>query len=242
MTGAARGVLRALRPALVVALLAAPCPVGAQPVVVVDRAAARWSTPETGGAARPRFVTARQLALLARLEAAFDGESEPNDRYVRAALERRITEDMLSSLLLRRGPEPLTVPALAEEARLDTCARVGGCEALAAMVARERLTMAELEPFFVARARSLEYVDRAVSPIQRPSDDDLREAFRTAQHPFKDKRFEEAKGDLARWLVHERLRLAENEYFQNARARVHLAGLASAGSAGPRAAAVQATR
>ncbi|MBL8606650.1 MAG: hypothetical protein JNL38_04985, partial [Myxococcales bacterium] len=27
--------------------------------VLVDRAAARWSTPETGGPPRPRFVTAR---------------------------------------------------------------------------------------------------------------------------------------------------------------------------------------
>ncbi|MBL8607568.1 MAG: hypothetical protein JNL38_09620, partial [Myxococcales bacterium] len=192
-----------------------------------DRAAARWSTPETGGPPRPRFVTARQLAALARIEAVLEGESEPSERFVRVALERRIAEDMLSALLLRRGPEPVTIPALAEEARLELCARVGGCDALSALLAKERLTVADLAPIFVARARSLEYVERALTPIMRPSEEELREAFRTAQHPFREKRFEEVKGELARWLVHERLRVAETEYFQNARGRVRLVGLAS---------------
>jgi hypothetical protein len=195
--------------------------------VLVDRAAARWSTPETGGPPRPRFVTARQLAALARIEAVLEGESEPSERFVRVALERRIAEDMLSALLLRRGPEPVTIPALAEEARLELCARVGGCDALSALLAKERLTVADLAPIFVARARSLEYVERALTPIMRPSEEELREAFRTAQHPFREKRFEEVKGELARWLVHERLRVAETEYFQNARGRVRLVGLAS---------------
>lgn len=197
-------------------------------VVLVDRAAARWSTPETGGPPRPRFVTARQLAALARIEAVLEGESEPSDRFVRVALERRIAEDMLSALLLRRGPEPVTIPALAEEARLELCARVGGCEALATLLAKERLTVADMAPIFVARARSLEYVERALTPIMRPSEEELREAFRTAQHPFRDKRFEEVRGELSRWLVHERLRVAETEYFQNARGRVRLVGLAPA--------------
>ena len=44
-----------------------------------DRVAVRYFTPETGGSARPRFITERMLAFEASLEAM--NEAVPEDAY-----------------------------------------------------------------------------------------------------------------------------------------------------------------
>ena len=64
----------------------------AQPAVVADRVAVRWFSPETGGAARPRFLTERELGLFARIEALVEQIPVEADvypeRYARAAVDR----------------------------------------------------------------------------------------------------------------------------------------------------------
>ncbi len=63
---------------------------------------ARFSAPETGGAAHPRFVEERALAFEARLEVMAEkaeGTGEAyQERHVRDALERLVGEELLASL------------------------------------------------------------------------------------------------------------------------------------------------
>ena len=70
-----------------------------------DRVAVRFVTPETGGAAKPRFLTEREIAFFARLEAIneqlpVEADIYP-ERYVRAASDRLVARAMLASLRSR---------------------------------------------------------------------------------------------------------------------------------------------
>ena len=102
--------------------------------VVADRVAVRYVTPETGGSAHPRFLTERELAFFARIEALLEQTPlEPNDypeRYVRSAVDRLVARSMLASLMIQRGIEPADLPRLALEARGELEARVGGAHVL----------------------------------------------------------------------------------------------------------------
>jgi hypothetical protein len=193
--------------------------------ITADRVAVRYYAPETGGSARPRFITERTLALEARLEALSDqaavGAVYP-DRYVRAALERHVAEDLLAALMVEAGTEPPDLPRQAEDARAGLIERVGGAAVLDAALAAEGLTPAELEAILRRRVRAAFYVDQRLSPILHSSDEQLREVYRTSAHPFKSLKFEEAREPLARWFVAERLRVAENAFLQAARARVKI--------------------
>ncbi len=64
------------------------------------------------------------------------------------------------------------------------------------------------------------YLDRAVSPILQPTEEQLREVFRTSTHPYRGRPFEEVRADLSRWFVMERVRAAETAFYQGARTRV----------------------
>ncbi len=55
------------------------------------------------------------------------------------------------------------------------------------------------------------------------SEDALREAYRATLHPFRTMKYEDAKVRLRRWLVAERMRSAELEFLQSARARIKIA-------------------
>ena len=199
----------------------------AQPAVVADRVAVRWFSPETGGAARPRFLTERELGLFARIEALV--EQVPVDvdlypeRYVRAATDRLVARAMLASLLVQRGSEPPELPKLALDARAELAERIGGTAVLEDALQREGIDEAELLAFLRDQVRALWYVDRAVSPVIAVSEDSLREAFRSTLHPFRTMKFEDARLRLRRWLVVERLRSAELEFLQSARTRIKIA-------------------
>lgn len=217
---------------------APPAPRAAQPVasapstpavrrIVVDRVAVRYFTPETGGAAKPRFITERELGFFARVESSSEGvEVAKGDypaRFVRAALDRIVAEDMLASLQVRRGIEPPELPKLAEEARAELELRVGGASKLAVLLEQEAFEDAELRSALMRRVRAAYYVDRAVSPILRPNEEELRAAFRTSLHPLRSFRFEDVREEMTRWLVQERLRLQGADFLQAARARVTIA-------------------
>ncbi|HEY2365793.1 MAG TPA: hypothetical protein VGH87_05370, partial [Polyangiaceae bacterium] len=84
----------------------------------------------------------------------------------------------------------------------------------------EGMEPAELDAILERQARAALYVDRAVTPILVTNEDQLRETYRTTSHPFRGRPFEEVREDLARWIVVERFRSAEQAYLQSARARV----------------------
>lgn len=194
--------------------------------VEIERTAVRYSAPETGGPGKPRYISQRMLSFMARLEAM--AERNPNiyeQRYLRAASERYVAEDMLNELLIRSGKEPDDLPKMIEAARADLCIRVGGCPALDEARMQEGLEEAELTTLLRRKVRATTYIDRTVTPIRNPADDELFDAFRTAQHPFRGQTYDACKSDLARWLTFEKLRVSELEFLQSARARVRIVAL-----------------
>lgn len=203
-------------------------PAFAQPAgeigTVVDRVAVRFTAPETGGVARPLFLTSRQLAFFARCESVMDRvpmpEGEYTERYVRLSMDRLMARAMLAALLLRRGEEPPALPQRVAEARGDLADRVGGHAALAALQEREGIDDDELARLLRDQVRAAWYVDAAVTPIDAMTEDALREAFRSALHPYRDLSYQEAREPFRRWVRLERFRSAELEFLQGARSRM----------------------
>lgn len=204
-----------------------PHALAAEPVVP-DRVALRFIAPETGGAARPRFVTERELAFFARIEAMIEqvpveGTDAYPERYVRAATDRLVARAMLASLLVQRGSEPTDLPRLTLDARAELADRIGGPAVLDDVLQREGLDESELLVFLREQVRASWYIDKAITPFAAVSEDALREAYRATLHPFRSLKFEDARLRLRRWLVTERMRAAELEFLQGARTRIKVA-------------------
>jgi hypothetical protein len=204
-----------------------PLPVLAQGAVVPDRVAVRFIAPETGGAAKPRFLTEREVAFFARIEALVEQVPVEADvypeRYVRSATDRLVARAMLASLLVQRGSEPPDLPRLALDARAELADRIGGPAVLEDAMQREGLDEAELMAFLRDQVRALWYIDKAVLPVLSVTEDALREAFRSTLHPFRTMKFDDVRARLRRWLVTERMRAAELEFLQSARSRIKIA-------------------
>jgi hypothetical protein len=219
--------LRALGLGLALFLFAGTAHAQPPAVVTADRVAVRFFSPETGGAARPRFLTEREVALFARIEALVEGVPVEADvypeRYVRAAVDRLVARAMLASLLVQRGSEPPDLPRLAADARAELADRIGGPAVLDDVMQREGIEESELLVFLRDQARATWYVDKAITPVIAVTEDSLREAYRSTLHPFKNQKFEDARGRLRRWLVAERMRAAELEFLQSARTRIKIA-------------------
>jgi hypothetical protein len=196
-------------------------------VVVVDRVAVRYVTPETGGAAQPRFITERELAFFARAEALIEQVPLEGDayaeRYVRAATSRLVARAMLAGRLVQSGSEPPGIVERAAEARAELEDRVGGASVLEDALAREGLDASELLLLLRDQARAVWYVDKNIHPILAISEDSLREAYRSLVHPFRSLKYEQARPRLRRWLSGERFRAAELEFLQSARGRITVA-------------------
>jgi hypothetical protein len=192
----------------------------------VDRTAMRFVTAETGGSSRPRYVTERELAFFARTEAMMEqvslGAAEYPERYVRLAMDRLIARAMLASLMIQRGTEPPNLPRLSQELREELANRVGGAAALDGAMRKEGIDDAELEVYLRDEVRAMYYVDRGITPILSITEDALREAHRATPNPFRSMKFEDARAQLKRWVVVERLRAAELEFIQGARARIRV--------------------
>jgi hypothetical protein len=205
-----------------------PAPAGA----LIDRAVVRFYAPETGGALPPRFVGERTLAFEARLMAMAersDGLGEGyQERHVREALEHHVAEAMLASLArkLVAGEVPYKRPTDAEltGVRQDLGAasveRLGGRERVYAAASAEHLDASEVDVILERQAMAAWYLDRAVLPILRPTDEQLREVLRTSANPFSGQSFDQVRVMLQRWYVIERLRAAESAFLQAARSRV----------------------
>jgi hypothetical protein len=203
-----------------VAVAQAPSPAR----VIVDRVAVRFYAPETGGSLRPRFVTERMLAFESRLEAmgeeGFGLSGGFQERHLRAALDRHIAEELLSSLSIEGGKESLDLPRIADDFRGDLEQRTGGADALRAAAAAEGIDSSEVDAMLRRYARAALYIDRNVAPLLSPTDEELREVYRTSAHPFRSRKYDEAKVDLRRWLLAERLKAAEASFLQTARTRI----------------------
>jgi hypothetical protein len=202
---------------------------------VVDRVALRYYAPETGGVGQVRVITERVLAFEARLEAAAEGTPglATQERYVRAALERHVAEDLLAGLGgqdvkgaartdMIHGVTVAEFDDLVARTRQALVDRVHGEATLTAAMRAEGIDESELGDLLSRRVVALLYVDRAITPVLHPRDDELREVFRTSPQLFGDTKFEKAKHEVEEWVVQERLRAAESAYWQTARTRVHL--------------------
>jgi hypothetical protein len=199
----------------------------AQEPAMPDRVAVRFIAPETGGVARPRFITERELGFFTRVEALIEqvpleGDAYP-ERYVRAATDRLVARAMLAGLLVQRGSEPPDLPKLTLDARAELADRIGGNAVLEDALQREGLDEAELSAFLRDHVRALWYIDKNIQPILAVSEDSLREAYRSTVHPFRTMKYEDARTRLRRWLATERMRSAELEFLQSARARIKIA-------------------
>jgi hypothetical protein len=216
-----------------VALVAGGASAETPPHAVVDRAVVRFLSPETGGAAHPRFVLERTLALEARLEVMAEsggiGEGY-QDRDVRAAMEHDVAEQMLAGLaekLIAESPAEKR-PGLGEVPRVEAqlgpalLERLGGRTHVDEAAEAEHLDGQEIEALLHRAALAAWYLDRAVTPILHPSDEQLRDVYRTSAHPYRARPYEQAREALARWFVVERVRVAESAFLQSARSRVRI--------------------
>lgn len=190
----------------------------------VDGTAVRFYAPETGGAARPGFITHRVLAFQARLEAKAEDPANvgTQDRHVRAAVERLVVEGVLANLPLERAPDVRELGTLMSTLRAGLAERVGGEDVIDAAATAEGLERAEVDAIFARRVRASLYADRSLGSILYPSEEQLREVFRTAPHPFRGRRFEEVRPRLQSWYVDERLRVVEGAFLQAARSRIRI--------------------
>ena len=200
----------------------------------IERTAARFFSPETGGADYPRFVFERTLAFEARLAAmaiSADGIGESvKARDVREALEHHIAEEILSSLadkLIADSPPPQRPSAgqlgsIAQDIGAALAERLGGRARIDAAARAERVDPNEVEAIVRREAMAAWYIDRAVSPLLHSSEEQLRVVFRSSAHPYRGQPFEQVREALERWFLMERLRATESAFLQAARSRVRI--------------------
>jgi hypothetical protein len=189
----------------------------------IDRVVVRWSTRSSTGVGAPHFITARELAFEARVEALAERRklAQPfSDKHVRAAIQRHITEVILMELPVEPKPDPKDIGRYAEDARVVIEQQVGGRPALLEAAKAEGITAEELNAMLRRRARASYYLDKMVAPMLEPSELDLREAHRRGDTPYTGQRFEEVQDKVRNWYVSTRLRTALDSYFRNVRSKV----------------------
>ncbi len=205
-------------------LLLASADAGAEPVPPsLDRTVVRWATRSAGQDGRPRFISARELAFEARIEAMSEGRKLPqpfNDSHVRAAIQRHVTEEILAELPVDPPPAPRDIGRYAEDARLVIEQQVGGRSQLNLAANAEGITAEELNAMLRRRARATYYLDKMVAPMLQPSESDLREVHRRGDTPYTSAAFEEVEVQVRSWYVTARLRAALDSYYRSVRTKV----------------------
>ncbi len=201
--------------------LVAP-PIGAEPVAL-DRTVVRFVAPETGGVRSPRFITARELAFEARLEALADpdrawGTQPYLERHVRAALQRHIAETLLANSRIEPEPTSDELDRQTRAARKILLYRVGGAAPLRQAALAEGVGDRLVLRIVRRQARASLYLDRMVAPMLMPNRAELRLVHR--QTPFAQQPFEQVEAELERYVVSRRLTGALGDYYRNVRARI----------------------
>ena len=190
---------------------------------VVDRTVVRFTAPETGGNASPRFIFERVLAFEARLEALADpghrsAELVPySELHVRSAMERHIAETLLASLSIDPKPSASTLEAQMNLAQAMLVHQVGA-DRLRAAAASEGIDTQELRRLYRRRALASLYLHHMVAPMLTPRDTELRELHQKT--PFASQPFEKVKAELQRLYVSRALGEAVSAFYQNARSRL----------------------
>jgi len=206
------------------ALVLLPAEARAEPILV-DRAVARFTAPELGGARSPRFILGRVLAFEARVEALGDPDrtqSAYRERHLSSALERHVAETLLAGLRIDPEPSARDLAQQTDAARRLMEERAGGPANLEQAARAEGLTGRELSALWQRQARASLYLDRMVSPMLAPSEAELRALYRSERTPFRDAPFETILPGLRRWYVASRLQAALAAYYQNARSRLKI--------------------
>ncbi len=204
--------------------------------IVVDRVVVRFSAPEIGGAASPRFVFERELAFEARLEALADSsfgvtEQGPyRDIHLRGALERHIAETILESLQVIPTPSAADIERRVLATRASLAQRVGGAVALSDAARAEGISPREVLRLVQRQARASLYLDRMVAPMLAPSDAELISLHQSGRTPYSKQPYEQIEEPLRHWYVARRLREAVITYFEGARSRVVMSVVPAVGA------------
>lgn len=214
----------ALGVALVVAVGAAP-PASAkdEKAVLVDRIVVRWSTTDRGVTNKPQVIFARELAFEARLEAMAGGEPPDapiTERYIRAALNRHISEALLSLLPVDTEPTAEDIARRADAAASVLEARVGGLEKIAKALELEGLSVDELAAIHRRSARASLYLDRMIAPQIEPTRQELVDLQASGTTPYTKEPFDKVEEKLRRWLLAQRLNDTLDAFFQKSRSKI----------------------
>jgi len=198
---------------------------------LVDRTAVRFLAPEMGGNEHPGFVLERTLAFEARLEAMAEGPDVAGyvERDVRNALEHDVAEQILVALsaklveatLPARRPKRSEIDAVVAHVVAARVERLGGRARIDAAAAAEHLEPEEVDAVLSRGGLAAWYLDRALTPLLHPSEEQLREVYRS-NNPYRGQPFSEIRGALERWFVTDRIRVAEAAFLQAARAHVRI--------------------
>lgn len=198
--------------------------------VTVDRVSVRFYSPETGGADHPLFLLERRLAFEARLEALGDGRTGFDDRDVAAAMDRDIGEQILVGLAHKlidespadKRPDLRDLVKVEQDVAAGLVARYGGRAAVDAAAAAEQVDPTEVDAILTRAGLAAWYIDRSITPLLNPDEEQLREVYRTGGHPYRGQPFEKVRTQLEQWYVVERARVAESAYVQSARSHAHI--------------------
>jgi hypothetical protein len=207
---------------------------GAASAVLLDRTVARFYAADLGGAEEPRFVLQRILAFEARLETMADNPDGVGAGYgesgLRSAFDRHVAEDIAASLAHKliagyppsRRPGPDELGRVKELLRAALYDRLGGRGRVEAAAQAEQVEARELDALLETRSLAAWYIDRAMTPILQANEEQLREVFRTATHPFRGRAYADVREPLQRWFAFERLRIAEIAFLQSSRERIRI--------------------
>lgn len=223
--------------ALCVAAMATPAVAQPSRAIFIDRAVVRFESSELGAAEHPRFIFERVLAFEARLEALAEAqrglpydEAVPyEDRHIRSALERHVTEEILASLPMDPPLSKADLGARQIPTLLMFQNLVGGRQPLLDAALAEGLEAEDLDALVERRARASLYLDRMVAPMLNPSDAELREVHRTEPTPFRNQPFAQVIAQLRPWYISNHLSSALAAFFRSARARIRIVVLAPPG-------------
>lgn len=188
-----------------------------------DRTVVRFTAPETGGTAKPRFLMEREVSTLTRLEALLEEgviEGEFQDRYQKVVVSRMVAEQMLAQLQIESGAEPPKLLEYVARIRETLETRVGGAEKVREALVSEGLSEAEFMRILLTRARAMAYIDRGTRGLFAPSEEELYAGWRTMPHPYRSARFEDMRTRFAAYYAYERFRTLEIDFVQSARGRL----------------------
>ena len=145
-------------------------------------------------------------------------------------MDRDIGEQILVGLALKlivespadKRPDAREIAKAQEDVSAGLVARFGGRAAVDAAAGAEQMDPAEVDAVLHRAGLAAWYIDRSITSLLHPDDEQLREVYRTAGHPYRGQPYETVRQQLEQWFVVERARAAETAYVQSARSHAHI--------------------